>query len=251
MAHIGDAEMIARLLVLIDPDSTPRPELILDTLDERRLLMLELGLWTPGEIAHSAEEGLRRLDANPTLRNELRDLLEYRLGRIESVAPQLNLPFACPLTLHAPYTRDEILAALGRWTRAAQPGLREGILHLPDIRTDVFFVTLHKSEKDYSPTTMYRDYAINERLFHWQSQSTTSVDSPTGRRYIEHSALGYTVLLFGREHKNRSGLAQPYSFLGPATFVSHAGSKPMNITWRLEHPLPARVFRAMARLAVA
>ena len=40
---------------------------------------------------------------------------------------------------------------------------------------DAFFVTLKKSEADYSPTTMYRDYPISPTLFHWESQSTTSV----------------------------------------------------------------------------
>ena len=121
----------------------------------------------------------------------------------------------------------------------------------PDVRADVFFVTLQKAEKDYSPTTMYQDYAINDRLFHWQSQSTTSAESPTGRRYVEHAQLGYIVLLFGREHKDRQGLAQPYYFLGPAQYVDHAGSRPMSITWRLEQALPARLLRKLARLAVA
>jgi hypothetical protein len=98
---------------------------------------------------------------------------------------------------------------------------------------------------------MYQDYAINVRLFHWQSQSTTSAESPTGRRYVEHVQRGYTVLLFGREQKSRNGLAQPFSFLGPARYIDHRGSRPMSITWRLEHPLPARLLRTLARLAVA
>ncbi len=159
------------------------------------------------------------MSANATLRDELRELLGYRLGCIDSVAPPLALPFDGPLTLHAPYTRDEVMAALGHRTRLKQPDMREGVRHLPDIKADVFFVTLHKTEKDYSPTTMYQDYAINEQVFHGQSQSTTSADSPTGRRYVEHAARGYTVLLFGREHKNRNGLAQPVFFLGPAHYM--------------------------------
>ena len=109
-------------------------------------------------------------------------MLACQLDCVDSVAPPLRLPFACPLTLHALYTRDEVLAALGHWTRSEHPGMREGVLHLPDLRADIFFVTLQKTEKDYSPTTMYQDYAINEQLFHWQSQSTTSAESPTGRR---------------------------------------------------------------------
>ncbi|OLN27466.1 Helicase, C-terminal:Type III restriction enzyme, res subunit:DEAD/DEAH box helicase, N-terminal [Desulfosporosinus metallidurans] len=44
-------------------------------------------------------------------------------------------------------------------------------------------MTLNKSEKDYSPSTMYQDYSINEELFHWQSQSRTTVESLTGQRY--------------------------------------------------------------------
>jgi hypothetical protein len=59
------------------------------------------------------------------------------------------------------------------------------------------------------------------------------------------------VLLFGREHKSRNGQAQAFSFLGPARYVDHRGSRPMSITWRLEQPLPARLLRTLARLAVA
>ncbi len=251
VAHVNDVELIRDLLVLLDPGSTPRRALSLEPMGDRRLLMLELGLWTRRGLSASPVESLQRLDRNPTLRDELRELLAYQLDCIDSVAPPLRLPFACPLTLHASYTRDEVLAALGRWTRSEHPEMREGVLHLPDLRADIFFVTLQKTEKEYSPTTMYQDYAINERLSHWQSQSTTSAESPTGRRYVEHAERGYTVLLFGREHKSRSDLAQPYAFLGPARYVDHSGSRPMSITWRLEHPLPARLFRKLARLAVA
>ena len=154
------------------------------------------------------------------------------------------------MTLHARYTRDEILVALGHWTRDTQKDMREGVLHLPTIQADAFLFTLHKTEKQYSPTTMYQDYAVNEHLFHWQSQSTTSADSPTGRPYIEHLSRGYTILLFGREYKQENNLAAPYFFLGPARYVSHIGSRPISMTWRLDYPLPAKLLRRMARLAV-
>ena len=38
------------------------------------------------------------------------------------------------------------------------------------INLDVFFVTLNKLEKDFSELTLYKDYAISDSLFHWQSQ---------------------------------------------------------------------------------
>ena len=79
--------------------------------------------------------------------------------------------------------------------------MREGVKWLPEKHLDVFFVTLNKADKDYSPTTMYHDYSINENLFHWQSQSTTAADSPTGQRYIHHRERGSKVLLFVREFK--------------------------------------------------
>jgi hypothetical protein len=146
--------------------------------------------------------------------------------------------------VHAIYTRDEILAGLGHWTMEIRPEFREGALHLKESKVDAFFVTLHKTEESYSPTTMYEDYAISDRLFHWQSQSTTSVDSPTGQRYINHKAHGYTPLLFVREHKTlSSGQAAPYHYLGPAEYVSHQGGRPISIVWQLQHPMPARLRR--------
>ena len=250
LAHIGDAEQIDRLLTWLDPDRSPRPLPPLDPVEERRLLMADLSLWGNRDLPGSSEESIRRLDANPTLRAELLELLRIRLDGIDTVAPRLELPFPCPLSLHGAYTRDEVLAALGRWTRLERRDLREGVLHLPEIGADVFFFTLNKTEKHYSPTTMYQDYAINDRRLHWQSQSTTSADSPTGRRYIEHGARGHTILLLGRENKGK-GLAEPYAFLGPARYAGHTGSRPMSIIWELKHPLPARLFRVLARLSVA
>ncbi len=122
---------------------------------------------------------------------------------------------------------------------------------MPNLKTDVFFITLNKTEKDYSPTTMYDDYALDETHFHWQSQSTTSETSPTGMRYIHHKQQENHVLLFVREMKKKNNLACPYYFLGPADYVSHTGSKPMSIIWRLRTPMPGRLIRTTTRLAAA
>ena len=182
---------------------------------------------------------------------ELRELLEYQLDESGAAPLALTLPFVCPPELHAAYTRDEILAALGHWTLQRQPAMREGVLHLPALKADVFMVTLNKTDKDYSPTTMYQDYAISETLFHWQSQSTTSEDSPTGMRYREHQGRGHTILLCVRENNGGSGPSQPYYFLGPVDYVKHSGSKPMSITWRMRYPIPAALLRRTAVAAAA
>ena len=116
------------------------------------------------------------------------------------------------------------------------------MLHLKDRKLHVFFADINKSENDFSPTTMYEDYAISPTLFHWQSQSATTPHSATGQSYIHQDKLGYTIMLFIRERKkNSEGISAPYVFIGPVHYVKHSGSKPMSIRWKLEYPLPAHV----------
>jgi hypothetical protein len=110
-------------------------------------------------------------------------------------------------------------------------------------------VTLTKSEADYSPTTMYQDYAISPTLFHWESQSTTSVASSTGQRYINHGELGSSILIFTREHRlNELGTA-PYLVLGTASYVEHKGERPIAITWQLDRPMPKETFQRASVVA--
>ncbi len=97
-------------------------------------------------------------------------------------------------------------------------------------------------EGDYLESTMYNDYAISDTLFHWESQSTTSIESPTGRRYIENNK-NHKVLLFVREAKLHHKKTMPYTFIGKARYVSHTGSKPIQIVWKLDEPIPQRILR--------
>jgi hypothetical protein len=57
---------------------------------------------------------------------------------------------------------------------------------------------------------MYDDYAINERLFHWQTQSRVAEKSETAQ----------------------------FIFLGTADYVSHSGNKPMSFVWGLREEMP-------------
>ncbi len=103
-----------------------------------------------------------------------------------------------PLDLHCTYTRDQLLVALDFMKPST---VREGVKWLPDKQLDVFFVTLNKADKDYSPTTMYNDYSISESLFHWQSQSTTAENSAHRSALYPPQERGSKVLLFVREFK--------------------------------------------------
>ena len=220
--------------------------------EQRMLNMLQFTIWQK-----SAEDcgfidtlgGLRRLKLhNPVLYEEMQDILLYQYDCIDFIDESVDLGFDCPIDLHCTYSRDQLLVAMDFMKPAT---VREGVKYLPEKKADIFFVTLNKSDKEYSPTTMYNDYSINESLFHWQSQSTTSADSPTGQRYIHHRAQGSRVLLFVRESKKDAcGGAAAYTFLGTADYIKHEGSRPMSITWKLERPIPAKYLKVTNQLVV-
>ncbi len=190
---------------------------------------------------------LQKLSHYKTVWEEMISVLEYNLKHITFVDDPVDVGFDCPLDLHCHYTRDQIFAALDYLTPS---NIRQGVKWLPDKKIDVLINTLIKSEKDYSPSTMYNDYSINENLFHWQSQSTTSATSPTGQRYIHHKEQGSKVLLFVREYgENEAGTA-PFMYLGLAEFVENKGSRPMNIIWRLEKSIPASMIQCTNKLVL-
>jgi superfamily II DNA or RNA helicase/HKD family nuclease len=245
LAHIDDPAQITFLTRWL---RAPGAIADLDAVAGRRLAMLHVTLWGTGGKSMTLNEADARLRSNEPAVSDLLAVLEYRLAHARTRPVAAGTELTAPLALHAAYTRDEILVGLGHWEMDRRPDFREGVLHLADRRIDTFFVTLHKTEDAYSPTTMYEDYAISDRLFHWQSQSTTSAESKTGQRYIHHRERGYTPLLFVREYKREpGGLASPYAYLGPARYVSHEGSKPMSIVWELETPMPARLATRVSR----
>ena len=47
-----------------------------------------------------------------------------------------------------------------------------------------------------------------------------------------------------------TGSAAAYTYLGTANYVKHDGEKPMNITWKLDHPIPAKYLKKTNKLVV-
>lgn len=224
----------------------------LTSVEKRMLQMFYVTVW--GTVAEDFDNdevlgNLYALADSPVMLSELIELLNYQYSRIDFIDSPVDVGFDCPLDLHCTYTRDQLLVALDFMKPST---VREGVKWLPEKKLDVFFITLNKSDKDYSPTTMYNDYSINERLFHWQSQSTTADTSPTGQRYIHHRERGSKVLLFVREFKSDriTGGAEAYTYLGTANYVKHDGSRPMNITWSLDQPIPAKYLKKTNKLVV-
>ena len=222
----------------------------LTIIQQRMVQMLQFTIWQRDyEKCGFVDEleGFRKLKSCPNLFRELIELLQYNFDHIDFIDEQANLNFDCPLDVHCTYSRDQLLVGLGFMKPQS---VMEGVKYLPDIKSDIFMVTLNKSEKDYSPTTMYSDYSINEWLFHWQSQSTISPETPTGQRYIHHNESDNKLLLFVREFKQDSLGAAPYTFLGPVNYVSHQGSRPISFTFKLDSPIPAKYLKKTNKLVV-
>lgn len=255
-AFIRLATIDSRRLIRFLLDILPRLDDVdfnaLNDSKKRMMQMLYVSIWLKTVDDWNSDEVLDNLYALsncPVLLGEMLELLQYNYNHIDFIDEPVDLGFDCPLDLHCTYTRDQILVALDFMKPST---VREGVKWLPEKQTDVFFVTLNKADKDYSPTTMYNDYSINSELFHWQSQSTTAENSPTGQRYIHHKEKGTKVLLFVREFKSDriANGAAAYTYLGTANYVKHTGSRPMNITWKLDHPIPAKYLKKTNKLVV-
>lgn len=198
------------------------------------------------------EEGIRNIGKNKDMVKELRDFISLKIDQINyEELPLEDLVFPFPLKLHSRYTRDQILVAIRLSTIENKSSSREGVAENKALNCEALFVNLKKSEEDFSPTTMYDDYAINESLFHWQSQNQTAATSEKGKSYIEQQDRDKTILLFVRESKtDADGFTKGYVFVGPVNFVDFTGSKPMSITWELEKEMPHFLWQESAKLSV-
>ena len=89
----------------------------------------------------------------------------------------------------------------------------------------------------------YRDFPLADGTFHWQSKAATRADSAQGRRHLDPAAC--TPLLLVRPRADdRPGVTAAFTYLGPVTAQSHHGERPITVTWRLAHPMPAELLRA-------
>jgi DNA or RNA helicases of superfamily II len=250
--HINSRRWIEFLLSLFEKIES-HEKVKADENDLRMQTMFHYAIWQEplNNLGMTSINGsLARLMKNRELYSELKEILTINYEKIDFTDQSVDLGFCCPMDLHCTYTRDEILSALGYYTLGKKPTLMEGVLYISGKNVDVFFITLNKSEKDYSPSTLYDDYAIDDTLFHWQSQSTTSDTSSTGQRYINQRRLGSKVLLFVRDYKKENGVTSPYYYLGKASYVSHTGSRPINIVWRLDRPMPAFLVKKAGKMIV-
>jgi superfamily II DNA or RNA helicase len=190
----------------------------------------------------SLEDSFGRLCRNPSILFDLQEILDWALENSDASPSVPELPFRTSLRLHGRYGNEDLQGVLGHFS-IETPGLRGvGVIPFKQIKTYALLVTFGKTEKDFSPTTMYADYPINQSLLHWESQSDTKALSEKGQNLIEHKKRGYTILVFARDVKKRNQHTVPFTYLGPVECESHEGERPIRMIWRLLYPMPADMF---------
>ncbi len=172
-------------------------------------------------------------------KQEVAEIVSYLLAHLEITTTPLGADVLPGIELYGCYTREEIFTLVGRQTEEKRmSGSVSGVFNLPEYDATLLFVTLNKSDKDFSPSTQYNDYVINKDYFHWQSKNTDAHYNKGGRIYIEQPIKHNKIILFVREEK-RDGFGNtcPFHCFGLVDYVSSHGDCPMNITWKLEEPV--------------
>lgn len=198
----------------------------------------------------SVEDALKGFSKHTVFVDELSEIMDCLSDKLNVSTSKITELGNCPLPLFSNYTRQEQLIMFGVIKEDNPFNPQSGLYKVPDYNVELLWITLNKSDRDFSPTTQYNDYAISENLFHWQTQNTVASDK-TGRRFIEQKANGNKYLLCVREGKRDAfGFTEPYYCLGLVDYVSSEGNRPMNIVWRMHNPIPGFILEKAEKLAV-
>ncbi|MBC7172740.1 MAG: DUF3427 domain-containing protein, partial [Polyangiaceae bacterium] len=218
------------------------PDARLENEAEARLARMLFGILY-GLAEGTDVDALRpRWRRHPSLRAEVRELVDVLAARSALLPRELPLEADVPLVGHAHYLTDELVAAFDVRSKDGKLYLpQQGVIRRPGY--DLLLVTIDKSTKSKTPHLQYEDRALSPTEFQWQSQAGTTLDSKDGQRHVAHRERDVTPVLFVREKaKDARGVAVPYVYLGPCEHVSHEGERPITIRWRLGVGMPERLY---------
>jgi hypothetical protein len=245
-----DDELLSRMAMLLHVDDPRLLRAWVDWLCGREVLgraplMLVHQLIHENDRLISKADFLEILTGTPAVRTELLELFEYLEELTDNPGRLIQgAPVEWPLSLHARYSRREILAAIGYTTEFRRPSQREGGVALEDSKLYVMFVTLDKSE-GFSEQVKYHDYAISPELFAWETQNRAHPGNNLGKRFIESPGNGWRFFLFVREDPTHD-----FAALGEVRLESwqRCEKGPIPIVWRLLEPMSADMYRRFSVL---
>src|SRR5690606_37196994 len=108
-----------------------------------------------GESEHTTlQQAIKAIGNNKDFVNEMRQFVQIKVDLVFfEEFPCVNLGFPFPLHIHARYTREQVLVAMGLSTFEKKSSNREGVALNKQRNTEALFINLKKSEEDFSPTT--------------------------------------------------------------------------------------------------
>ena len=166
---------------------------------------------------------------------ELSYLVELRLSQLSRTTQWLTVDDKAEIELYGCYSADEIHLLLEDRLGREQSGTQ----YNKERKLAMVFVTINKSDKEYSPSTRYEDYAISANQFHWQSMNRVRIASGEGQRIIHQPTNGWKYILFVREtKKDEYGNTNGYYCLGFMDYNSSTGERPINVIWNMQNPIP-------------
>ena len=194
----------------------------------------------------SIQEALRCLANYPIFVNEILELTEYLLSCLDTKTYSVGEGMPVSLEQYGCYTREEVFSIFKRQTADKKmQGSVAGVFNIDELNTELFFVTLNKSDKDFSAETMYNDYVVSENEFRWESQNTDSHQGK-GRRFVEQKSNGKKFLLFVRENtKDGYGNTSPFICFGLVDYICSKEDKPMKINWQTHQPILPQFLNAV------
>lgn len=244
LRHVDDPDRAAAYVRILR-STAPLSEMNAADQQYARMLYFTVIHQKQSRVFESFDAGLQWARGLPYFVDEVSQLLEYLVRTARNRPTRLDLGRPTVLRSHAHYKREEILSALdiATWEKK-QDSHREGVMYSPAYDADALLVTLNKDSGTFSPSTMYKDYALSRSVFHWESQNATSAASKVGRRYLEKAAGDSRTLLFVRASSTDDvGTGAAFLNLGSVDFGEWNGSeRPMQITWELHRPMPEQTF---------
>ncbi len=191
---------------------------------------------------NSIEEAVSSVANMKWFMEELCFLISHRLSQLSQTTQWIKVTDDTEIELYGCYSADEIHLLLenklGRWqVFGTQYNMKN--------KFAMVFVTLNKSDKEYSPSTLYEDYAISPQQFHWQSMNKVRQNSEEGLRITQQATNGWKYLLFVRDSKKDNyGITNAYYCLGFMDYHSSHGECPMNVVWDMRQNIPGFILES-------
>ena len=169
---------------------------------------------------------------------EIVELTDFLMSNIDVRTFSVGEGLPTALEQYARYTREEVFTIFGRQTaNKKMRGCVSGVFAIKELNTELLFVTLNKSDKDFSPSTMYDDYVVSETQFHWKSQNTDTHQG-RGKRFVEQAVNKKKFVLFVRESKRDAwGNTNSFYCFGLVDYICSRDDRPMSIDWRMHQPI--------------